>query len=302
MQQTKLFDYSTASDMKSELEHIWGTWDRLIAAMPSERWTKPYGRDWTYQDVPYHVAYFDRVMVADAIEAGAALPAAERFECVSMRQVNDWNRAEFAKRPAGQTPEQSVADMLRERDRIRRLIANLTDADMERPAFSHFFGIGFSTVGSALAGARQHAFSEGWELAHRLGHKEIRFPEAVVHRGVGAYVQFMGLMLDRQAAATVGRFTVVMDMPGYGGGAWTIRVANGSASVSEERPASADLVMTMSTDTFMTMFKKLRHPMLLMLTGKIRVNGFSNMGVFGKLFPEPRLDAPMRLGAASVAA
>src|SRR5438270_5787873 len=165
MEATKLFGYSTAADLRSELEQTWAVWDRLIATVPPERWTKKYGPDWTYQDVPYHVAYFDRVMVADVIESGAELRASERFECLTMRELNDWNRAEFAKRTPGQTPRESIAEMLRQRERIRGLIADLTDADLERPAFSHFFGIGFSTVGSALAGGRQHAFSEGWELA-----------------------------------------------------------------------------------------------------------------------------------------
>ena len=302
METTTVFRYSTAAEMRAELEATWAVLDQLIAAVPSARWTRKYGPDWTYQDVPYHLAYFDRVMVADAIEAGPALPVADRFECLSIRQLNDWNRAEFAKRPVGQTPQESIAEMLRQRDRIRRLIANMTDADLERPAFSHFFGVGFSTVGAALAGARQHAFSEGWELAQRLGRPEIRFPESVVHAGVGSYVQLMGSMLNREAAAAVRQFTIVMDMPGFGGGAWTIRIARALATVTEAHTAEADLVMTLSTDTFMRMFKKLSNPLVLMLTGKTRVKGFSKMGLFGKLFPQPELDAPLRLEPDAAAA
>ena len=116
-----------------------------------------------------------------------------------------------------------------------------------------------------------------------------------MHVGVGSYVQLMGLMLDREAAARVGAFTMVMEMPGHGGGAWTLRVADGACRVTEERAARADLVMTMSTDTFMAMFKKVSSPILLMLTRKIRVKGFSRMGTFGKLFPQPELDAPMKV-------
>ena len=240
-------------------------------------------------------------MVADVIEAGASLPESERFELLSARRINEWNASEFAKRPAGQTPQQSVSEMLNQRERIRRLIADVTDGDLQRPAFSHFFGVGFSTVGDALAGARLHAFSEGWELARRLGRTDLRLPERTVHVGVGSYVRLMGLMLDRQAAARVGAFTMVMEMPGHGGGAWTLRVADGACRVTEERAARADLVMTMSTDTFMAMFKKVSNPMLLMLTRKIRVRGFSRMGTFGKLFPQPKLDAPMKVPSEAAA-
>ena len=62
--------------------------------------------------------------------------------------------------------------------------------------------------------------------------------------------------------------------------------------------------MTLTTDTFMAMFKKVSNPMLLMLRRRIRVRGLSKMGTFGKLFPEPELDTPMTLppeAAATVA-
>jgi hypothetical protein len=39
-----------------------------------------------------------------------------------------------------------------------------------------------------------------------------------------------------------------------------------------------------------------------MLTGKIRVRGLPRMGTFGKLFPDPPLDAPLRVGPESAAA
>src|SRR5438093_4232002 len=117
----KLFGYSTAADVRADLEQTWSVLDRLIAAVPPERWTRKYGPDWTYQDVPYHLAYFDRVMVADPIEFGTALQ--DRFECLTLRQLNDWNAAEFAKRRPGTTPEESIAEMRRQRERIRSLSA-----------------------------------------------------------------------------------------------------------------------------------------------------------------------------------
>jgi hypothetical protein len=302
MESIKPFAYTTAAEIRSELEQTWAVWDRLLEAVPADRWTKKYGPDWTYQDVPYHVAYFDRLMVADPIEYGTSLPHSERWEALTMRQLNDWNRAELAKRRPGQTPEESVAELLRQRERIRKLIAPMTDADLERPAFSHFFGLGFSTVGAALAGARLHAFAEGWELAARLGRRDIRYPESLFHTGVRTYVGLMGSMVDGEAARRIGKFTIVMDMPGYAGGVWTIRVANGGAIVTAERDAAPDLVMTLSANTFMTMFKKLRNPALLMVTGKIRVRGFSKMGSFGKLFPDPDLDTPLSLPTETSAA
>jgi len=42
-----------------------------------------------------------------------------------------------------------------------------------------------------------------------------------------------------------------------------------------ERP---DLVLEMSPDTFVRMLARITNPMVLMLTRKIRVNGFGKMG------------------------
>jgi hypothetical protein len=191
--------------------------------------------------------------------------------------------------------------MFRQRGRIRTLLTDLTDADLERPAFSHFFGIGFGTVGAALAGTRLHSFSEGWELAQRLKRPDIRFPERLVRNRVRRYVNLVRHAEPRRCreSRTLHR--------GHGRAGlrwWHVDHSchRRSWAVTEDRAASADLVMRLSADTYMTMFKKLRNPMLRMLTGKIRVKGFSKMETFGKLFSEPELDTPMRITPSTSAA
>jgi putative sterol carrier protein len=41
------------------------------------------------------------------------------------------------------------------------------------------------------------------------------------------------------------------------------------------------------------MIRKMQNPILAMLTGRIRVKGFSKMGRMRRLFPEPTLDQPI---------
>jgi hypothetical protein len=82
-----------------------------------------------------------------------------------------------------------------------------------------------------------------------------------------------------------------MSVGGAGGGDWTIRVADGVCYVTEGCAGAADLTMTYrDADTFLATAKNVQNPMLAMLTGKLHVQGFRNMGTFGKLFAEPKPD------------
>ena len=45
--------------------------------------------------------------------------------------------------------------------------------------------------------------------------------------------------------------------------------------------------MTQSPEAFVATLARVKHPILLMLTGKIKVKGYRALGTFGKLFPSP---------------
>jgi hypothetical protein len=287
-----------------ELEELWQRWDEQLALVPASRWTRRFGPDWTYADVPWHLAYFDRVMVADAIEKGRDLPPEERFDLRTTRDLNEWNQAEFRKRPSGTTPEQAIAELRRQRERIRKLLAAMTDDDLQKPAYNHFFGAGWSTVESALRGARLHAWSELFEFARRLTGRPAPVDPAIVHAGIASYMALMPLFADPVAAKNLGEFVIAWEISGPGGGTWTISVRDGQVSSREAAPARAHFRLRMDADTYLLMFKKLANPMLLMLTGKLRARPLSKLPTFGRLFADPPLDrAPdPRLAAAAMSA
>jgi hypothetical protein len=286
---------------EAQLESLWRAWDGYLERVPTERWSKRYGPDWTYADVPWHIAYFDRVMVADVIEKGRELPPEERFDMRTVRQLNAWNEAEFAKRPAGTTPEESIAEMRRQRERVRRLLAAFDDEDLARPAYNHFFGVGWSDVESALAGARLHTWSELFEFGLRLDGRPPRVEPVIVHAGLDAYLGMMPVFADPDEARRLQRFTVGVEITGDGGGEWTIQVADGIPSTRDGGASHPDVRLRMSADTYMRMFKKLTPPPLLMLTGRMRVKPLSKLGTFGKLFAEPAPDRVADPKLASVA-
>ncbi len=276
------------SELADQLETLWAIWDRHLAAVPPPTWRKRYGRDWRFEDVPYHLAYYDRLHVIETIEHGAALPEDRRWVLSSFGMTGAWNASEFAKRKPGQTPQESIAQMCAERERLRGMLARLTDADLAKPAFNRFVGIGWSTVERALVDCREHHWSEGFEFVYRLTGRAPEFTPALDHDGVDFYLRLLPIFLETQAAARVGSFTMRWDITGPGGGVWTIRVADAKAWLEEKPTQAADLTLSMSPTTFLLLFKNIANPLALILTRKIRVRGFRKMRTFGKLFPPPR--------------
>lgn len=281
----------------AELEALWRGFDEIYAGLSRDDWRKPYGKHWTFADQPFHLAYFDRLIVAEPIEAGESLPEGERWTMRSMRDINEWNAQEFAKRAAGQTPEQSMAQLREAHDRIRTALGRFDDGDLNHVrVFSHFFDLGFVSLREMIETAGLHNWGELSELKFRLRRAVPEPPRAVTHRSVGYYLLTMrGLCRPERASRP---FTVQFQMTGPAGGRWTMRIANGACTLAEEAAERPDLAFRMSPDTFnLAMIRRAINPMVAMLTGKVRVSGVTRMPMFQKLFPQPQPDQPITVRA-----
>lgn len=276
--------------LAAELDDMWAFIDRLLDAVPVGRWTEQYGKDWTFQDVPWHLAYFDRIMIAEPLEAGRTLPASQQFNLGTTRELNAWNEAEFANRPSGCTPQRSIADLRAVHARIRGWLATADDSRLDEPVFDHFFGNGWhGTVRAALRSAQMHSWGEGTELMVRLGRKDA-VPAAATRNAIEGYTGFMKYIADPAAAAKA-PFTVVFDFTGPGGSPYTLRVTSEGAHVSNARSADADVVLTLDPVTFnCVMLRRMQNPMVAMLRRKIKVKGLRSMGRMQKVFRQPGLD------------
>ena len=287
--------------MAGLIENLWSCFDELFASIDSGgAWGQKHGDDWTYADVPYHMAYFDRVVVADAIERGTNVPAAEQRTQRTMRQLNDWNAAEFAKRAAGQTPQQSMAVWQEQRDRIRALTSKMDDANLMDPGFVPLFGCGFLPAAASLGACIAHGWSEFTQLSYLNGDKTAQPMPYATHAALGFFQNFLPVFMNRDAAKGV-NLTVRLEYTGPGGGVWTARVADGGCTVAEEANGTADMTITQSPQTSELLRQKKLDPMQAMQSGAMKVEGLQHMETFGQLFAEPSLDMqmePMSPGAA----
>lgn len=267
-----------------ELETGWALFDGIYNSFGPAEWARKFGRTWTYAEQPYHLAYFDR-MITKALREGPNSPP-DRMHLRSLGDLNDWNRREFAKRPAGQTAQQSLEQMRASREELRDLVRSMSEQQLDQKAWMPLI-FGWAPSRSVAQASVVHNLAEYWKLWIRTGKKAPAPSPSAVHVRLDFMMRFMPASMNRELAAKT-PFTAVWHFDGPGGGAWTFRVRDGACTVTEELAAPADVTITMKPETFHKIVAKMTPPPLLMLTGEMKVKGFLKMGTFGKLFPEPK--------------
>jgi hypothetical protein len=275
--------------LMDQIQEMWSHQDALFNKLNETKgWGGKHGPDWTFADVPYHLAYCNRDIIARPIEYGRDLPAGEQMAFKTPEDVNAWNARMFAARPADQTLEETLAQLQASRDEIRRATAGMTDADLDRPTWFPFQlgGVdGWMTPREPLMFCLTHDWSEFMQLRIHMG-AQAPVPSA------GITTQYLGgmigmafpMFLDRDAADGE-KFTAVFDFSDPGVSPFAIRVQDGAATVEPGKPAGADLVMTESAETFEKTFRGIDTFPDLIQSGAIQVSNMDGLAKFGTLFP-----------------
>lgn len=270
--------------LMNQIEEMWGHLNTLFNSLNSDNgWDKKHGPDWTLADVPYHLAYCNHDIVARSLQLGPDYPEAEQELLASPDALNAWNARKFAERPAGQRVEQSLAQWRESCQEIRRLTAEMNDADLSRSCWQPVL-TGWGTTRDVLGFCLNHDWSEFTQLRIHMGQTEPVPSPAITRNYLGFILNFFPMFLNKEAAD--GRqFTAVMAFTDPDVGAWTIRVADGAATISEGEAANADLVLTQSAETFEKSLRRIHNPADAIQSGQIQVSSFERLGTFGQLFP-----------------
>ncbi len=98
------------NELMTHIEELWGHLETLFDDLTAnDGWGGKHGADWTFADVPYHLAYCNQDIVIRGLENGTELAQEKQELLASTETLNAWNARKFAARPAGQTAAQSVA-------------------------------------------------------------------------------------------------------------------------------------------------------------------------------------------------
>jgi hypothetical protein len=266
----------------SELEDIWKKFDTLFAGIPVGGWSRKFGKDWVFADQPFHMGYMDR-MVAESVSAGKSLPVENQVVVKSESELNKWNGDEFARRPAGQTAQQAWDYWKQSRDAVRKAVSRMSDADLAGPAWMPIF-MGWATARDLLEFSLVHAVGEYTELRMRVKKKEPQPSAAAKNMRLDMMMNVMGVIMNQEAAKGK-KLVVVWNFRGEGGGVWTQTIDDGKFAVQPGRAGKRDIEFKTTFNGFEKVARKMGNPMLMMITGEMRVSGMRKMGAFQKLFP-----------------
>ena len=239
--------------------------------------------DWTFVDVPDHLAYCSRDVVARGLELGPDYPEAEQELLTSPQALAKWNERKLAERPSGQTVAASISEWREACTNIRRLSATMLDADLVRPCWHPIF-VDWVTAKDLLLWSLTHDWSEFTQLRIYMERVEPVSSAAITRSYLGAILRFFPMMLNKDAAYGQS-FTAVMAFTDPEVGAWTIQVVEGAASLSYGAAENADLVMTQSAETFEKSLRGIQDSAEAVRSGAVQVSNLENLGTFGRLFP-----------------
>ena len=152
----------------TDVRSSWQAIDELFGSLGPNDWGRPHGADWTMADPPYHLAYFDKAVVAEGIQKGPDLPKEQQHVWRNFRGLNEWNARKFAERSSGQTPQRSLEQMQATREAILDVTRSMTDGDLERPVFIPICGCGWPNAGMALYLLNAHTWNHATELKLHL--------------------------------------------------------------------------------------------------------------------------------------
>ena len=113
--------------LMEQWEALWHDLDRLFKSLKASDWERPYGDDWVVADVPYHLAYYDREIMADSLRARDR-NVNDETDNGSILDVDAWNAHKFAERPEGQEIEETLEQMRAARQELRDVVAELNDS------------------------------------------------------------------------------------------------------------------------------------------------------------------------------
>jgi hypothetical protein len=270
--------------LTAQIEEMWGHLETLFDSLEEGKgWGQKHGADWTFADVPYHLAYCNQDLIVRGLQLGPDYPESEQVLLASPQALGSWNEGKFAERSAGQTAAESVDQWRESWAAIRRLVAAMNDADLARPCWHPIF-MGWATAGDLLMFGLTHDWSEFTQLRIHMGRVEPVPSAAITRSYLGRMLSFFPMMLNQDAAH--GRsFTAVMAFTDPDVGAWTIQVADGAASLSYGAVENADLVISQSAETFEKSFRGIHDLAEAIQAGEVQVSDFENLGTFGRLFP-----------------
>ncbi len=286
-------------ELHASLEELWSALDKLFTEMSPADWQRPHGEEWVFADLPYHLAYMDRLCVAWPIELGELLPVTEQVQLPTINELNAWNLDQFAARPEDQKVETSLVHMHSSREYVREVTATMIDADLAKPAWFPLLNMrGFRSAQIALAFCAGHTWQHLEEARVRYGQSGTLVGPELTHAMMNGIIPGIPLYLPVPATtlfldadrAKKWDFSFALNINGPGGGIWEFFVADEGWQVEGVDSAETDLLLSLDLDAYIKIRYFINDVPTLIKTGEIEVNDDQALSLYNKLYVVPDFD------------
>jgi hypothetical protein len=264
------------STILANLETIWSVLDSFYEKFSPQDWSRKHGKEWTFADMPYHLAYFNQT----AIE-GVRDNHAEQVK-FTLQEHNAWNDSHFAQRPTSQTGVKGLDYLHVTQATLREAATRLAP---ETPVFLPLAIVGgWRTMMFVLDYLLYHTWFHFTETHLRFNRQLPDLPASLVNHTLNFGMQVLGGCLLPEDLAGVNLVTTI-HLTDAGGGTWTFDMHNGKCLVDTQPALHADAEIASDIATFLkTSYYEMENPLLAMLLGKTRIKGLAKSQQFQKIF------------------
>ena len=264
------------SQTLADLETIWGALDTFYQRLAPQDCGRTHGKDWTFADMPFHLAYFNQ-MVINGIRSDHGEKAP-----LTLQELNTWNNAHFAKRSASQTGANALSSLHETQAALRHLAAQYAPGT---PVFMPLIIVGgWRTLTFALNYLLNHTWLHFTESHLRFAQRLPDLPISLVNRTLNFSMEGAAGALRPEDLVGVSLVTILR-LTGDGGGSWTFTMRDGKCHIAAGSTAPADTEITTDIATYLkTSLHNMQSPLLALLMGKTRIKGLAGGQQFQKIF------------------
>ena len=259
----------------ADLETIWSALDSFFQNFSPKDWSRKHGKEWTFADMPYHLAYFNQTII-DGIKNDQGQQAKR-----TLQELNTWNDSRFAQRPASQSGANGLEYLQATQATLKKATANYP---LDTPVFMPFIIVGgWRTMEFALEYLLNHTWLHFTESHLLLRQRLPELPPLLIHRALNFTMEAAAGALQPEDLAGVDLVTILR-VTGEGGGAWTFTMREGKCQV-ESQAVNADVEITSDIASYLkTSILQTEPPLLALLLGKTRIKGIRKAQQFQKIF------------------
>ena len=264
------------SQTLADLETIWGALDTFYQRFAPQDWARQHGKEWTFADMPFHLAYFNQMVIHGILsDHGEKAP-------LTLQELNTWNNEHFAERPASQSGAKGLEYLRSTQMAIKQEAIRQAP---ETPVFLPLIIVGgWRTLKFALEYLLAHTWLHFTESHLRYNKSLPNLPASLVHSVLDFNMEMAGGALRPDDLVGVNLATVLR-LTGPGGGSWTFTMRDGKCQVEKSATTHSDAEITTDIATYMkTSTYNMQSTVVALLMGKTKIKGMAGGQQFQKVF------------------